>query len=281
MLPGDEDMLIPTDVTYWAKLAVPDTTYWVGSAAHYYINPPGVSSAQGCIWGSNANPHGNWAPYVAGANTDASGQTFIKLGWNPIYLETTTPFRNNMPTWGVRIECPNGGCTGLPCSIDPSKNKVNQMSGSSSSGAGGGTFCVVGVNKGMKANFVVFDNDPGKSQTWSSTNSTQGGRFYDNNATSTTSSPSSSSTSNQGSSSSSNKEDTSGTLSSFSEGPSGKPQYQLFNSTAPISTTVPSNQAVGSTQTTTNSLVAQRTGSASSIEISFVVMMLGLGAMLL
>jgi hypothetical protein len=61
-----------------------------------------------------------------------------------------------MPTWGVKIECDGGGCNGLPCAIDPSQNHVNECVGSSTSGAGGGAFCVVTVPQGSKANIVVY-----------------------------------------------------------------------------------------------------------------------------
>ena len=73
---------------------------------------------------------------MAGANTDHQGNTFVKLGWNPIYLEPATPFRSKMPTWGVEIVCEGGSCNGLPCGIDPSKNKVNEMMGGQGDGAG-------------------------------------------------------------------------------------------------------------------------------------------------
>ena len=119
VLPGNEAMLIPTAVESWVQLAVPDTSYWCGTAAHYYINPPGTSVDEACVWGTSSNPFGNWSPYVAGANTDGNGNTFVKLGWNPIYLEPATPFRNTMPNWGVSIECDGSGCNGLPCAIDP------------------------------------------------------------------------------------------------------------------------------------------------------------------
>ena len=132
----------------------------------FYINPPGVTTDQACVWGSNTSPVGNWSPYVAGANTDASGNTFVKLGWNPVYLEQATPFRNTMPTWGVQITCSGGNCNGLPCAIDPSQNSVNQMVGSSSNGAGGGAFCVVTVPKGATANFEVFEGSAGSSGPW-------------------------------------------------------------------------------------------------------------------
>lgn len=165
VLPGDEDMLIPTNVEDWAELAVPGTDYWCGTAAHYYINAPGVSCEDACVWGTSANPIGNWSPYVAGANVDKNGLVFIKLGWNPIYLEKETPFRDVMPNWGVKVECgEGGGCNGLPCGIDPAVNKVNEMVGSSTGGAGGAAFCVVTVPKGGSANFVIFDGSGGSGR---------------------------------------------------------------------------------------------------------------------
>jgi len=177
-------MLIPTEVASFASLAVPGTDYWAGTAAHYYINPPGTDAGTACVWGTSSNPWGNWSPYVAGANQDASGETFIKLGWNPIYLEQATPFRNKMPDWGVKIECPDGGCNGLPCAIDPTLDQVNQMQGGSTSGAGGGSFCVVTVSKGASANFVVYssssdsDGDSGSG----SHEYSKGGQFYQSSA---------------------------------------------------------------------------------------------------
>ncbi|OAP56553.1 hypothetical protein AYL99_09732 [Fonsecaea erecta] len=171
VLPGNEAMLIPTSVTSFATLAVPGPSYWCETAAHYYINPPGIGTDQACVWGTSSNPYGNWSPYVAGANVDSSGNTFIKLGWNPIYLEPATPFRNQMPNWGVKIDCPNGGCSGLPCAIDPSQNSVNEMVGDSSIGAGGGAFCVVTVAQGSSANFVVFNAGGDTSDSGSSSGS--------------------------------------------------------------------------------------------------------------
>lgn len=148
-------MLIPTLVTDTATLAVPDTSYWVETAAHYYINAPGINTAEACVWGTSAYPMGNWSPYVAGANTVANGETFVKLGWNPIYLQPTTPFRNVMPNFGVEITCDSPGCNGLPCKIDPAVHGVNEMSGGSADGAGGASFCVVTVPSGQKANIVI------------------------------------------------------------------------------------------------------------------------------
>lgn len=112
------------------------------------------------MWGTKDNPVGNWSPYVAGGNVK-NGQAFIKLGWNPIYLEEATPFRDVMPDWGVKIECDGEGCNGLPCAIDPAVNKVNEMVGGSTTGAGGASFCVVTVPEGVNANFVVFGGSEG------------------------------------------------------------------------------------------------------------------------
>jgi hypothetical protein len=160
VLPGNEEMLIPTNVQSNGKstLAVPGTEYWAGTAAHYYINPPGVSTNDACVWGTNAKPQGNWSPYVAGANQDDNGNTFVKIGWNPIYLEQATPFRNEKPSFGVRITCDDKSkCNGLPCEINPAENDVNEVTGASSDGAGGASFCVVTASNGAKANIEVFE----------------------------------------------------------------------------------------------------------------------------
>lgn len=173
VLPGNEAMLIPTLVEELATLAVPGMSYWCETAAQYYINAPGVSVEEGCVWGTNAKPVGNWSPYTAGGNTVADGSTFMKIGWNPIYLETTCPFRNIKPTFGIEIECEGGGCNGLPCRIDPSVNDVNEMSAPDVfTGAGGATGCVVTVPKGSKANVIVFDVDGSGSGSGSSSSST-------------------------------------------------------------------------------------------------------------
>lgn len=155
VLPGNEEMLIPTEIGAGGAqtLAVPDPSYWAGTASHFYINPLGVSAEDGCKWGSSDVPHGNWSPYVAGANTVADGTTFAKIGWNPVYFEPNTPFKNTRPGFGVRITCDDPSkCSGLPCSIDPSKQDVNEVEGST-----GVNFCVVGVSPGATANIEVFE----------------------------------------------------------------------------------------------------------------------------
>jgi hypothetical protein len=160
VLPGNEAMLIPTNVDGGSSqvIAVPDPSYWASTAAHYYVNPPGVSTGDGCVWGSTANPWGNWAFYVAGANMDSNGNTFAKIGWNPVILQSDSPYQNTVPSYGIRITCEEGAnCNGLPCEINPSLG-INQVtSPDGSNGAGDGAFCVVTVPNRGTATIEVFE----------------------------------------------------------------------------------------------------------------------------
>lgn len=256
-------------------------SYWCSTAAHYYINPPGISTDEACVWGTSANPYGNWSPYVAGGNTDENGNTFIKLGWNPIYLEEATPFRNVMPSWGVSIECDGGGCNGLPCAIDPSQNGVNEMVGSATNGAGGGAFCVVTVPEGVNANFVIT----GSGGSSSSTSSAGGGQFYQSSssssaAPSSTSTPSSTPSSTE-SSTSTWSSSPSSTLSSANTTthtwtPVHSPYYSLFNSTATAAPTASESETAltASYSGPTAAATLPAKGSASTKEVSITVVVL-------
>ncbi|KAI0478746.1 beta-glucosidase-domain-containing protein [Xylariaceae sp. FL0804] len=155
VLPGYEDMIIPTDVYDTATLAVPSTSYWDATAAHFYVNPPGVSSAEGCVWGDASKPVGNWSPYVAGANTDSSGNTFVKLGINPIWQ--SSGLAGTPPTFGLKIECDGDSCVGLPCSVQAGGDGVT--SELAATGAGGADFCVVTVTGSGKASIVAYNLD--------------------------------------------------------------------------------------------------------------------------
>ncbi|KAF5673582.1 murein transglycosylase [Fusarium heterosporum] len=156
VLPGNEAMLIPTLVSSSATLAVPGSSYWCSTAAHFYINPPGTGE-EGCIWGDESSPVGNWSPYVAGANSESNGQTFVKIGWNPIWEDSA--LKSTLPKFGIEIKCPDGGCTGLPCKIDPADGRGSVGSSLSAKGAGGAAFCVVTVQKGSTAQIVAFSAD--------------------------------------------------------------------------------------------------------------------------
>jgi hypothetical protein len=122
----------------------------------FYINPPGTGE-EGCVWGDDTVPIGNWSPYVAGANSESNGQTFVKIGWNPIWEDSA--LKSTLPEFGIEIKCPDGGCTGLPCKIDPANGRGNVGSSLSAKGAGGAAFCVVTVQKGSTAQIVAFSAD--------------------------------------------------------------------------------------------------------------------------
>ncbi|KAJ3499779.1 hypothetical protein NLG97_g41 [Lecanicillium saksenae] len=155
VLPGMEDMLISTLVDSVSTLAVPGISYWESTSAHYYINAPGSTRAD-CRWGTDTLAVGNWAAYVAGANTDANGQTFVKLGINPVWQASN--LFGSKPEYGVKIECPDGDCNGLPCEIHAGGGL---LSNNAATGAGGADFCVVTVPKGKTAHIVAFDGSGG------------------------------------------------------------------------------------------------------------------------
>lgn len=157
VLPGNEAMLIPTNVEGGKSeiLAVPDTSYWASTASHFYINAPGVSAEDGCVWGSSKEPVGNWAPYVAGANTDDNGNTYVKIGWNPIYIES---FKDELPSFGIRITCDDESkCNGLTCEIDPSKSGFNGVTGPSTMQSLNAGSCIVTAEQLNSANIEVFN----------------------------------------------------------------------------------------------------------------------------
>ncbi|KAI9696123.1 MAG: hypothetical protein M1836_005954 [Candelina mexicana] len=166
VLPGNESMLIPTNVQSTANLAVTTANWWNNGATHaeYFINGPGVSTADACKWGDSSKPVGNWAPYTAGMGQDANGVTTLHLGWNPVYLEDATPFKNTMPSWGVKLECQkaDGSPCSDSCSIDPAIHGVNQITNPAKGGAGGCNYCIVTVPKGGKATYVVFNKGSSK-----------------------------------------------------------------------------------------------------------------------
>lgn len=161
VLPGNEAMLIPTLVGQGSSndLAVPGPEYWAQTASHFYINPPGVSVEDGCRWGSTANPYGNWSPYVAGFNADSSGNTFAKIGWNPIYFESGSPFKNTNPTFGVRLKCDDESqCNGGSCEINPNTIGLNKVqTGDQQTLADGAAWCVITASGNSGVTLEVFD----------------------------------------------------------------------------------------------------------------------------
>lgn len=259
VLPGNEAMIIPTLVEEVSTLAVPGTSYWCETAAQYYINAPGVSVEEGCVWGTNAKPVGNWSPYTAGGNTAADGTTYMKIGWNPIYLEPTTPFRNVRPNFGISIECDGEGCNGLPCKIDPSSMDVNVMDALDVfTGAGGATGCVVTVPPGRKGSIIVFDVDgSGSSSGDSSPQSNPVSSIPTSSSTSTstpTPLPTSSSTSTATPTPTESPEETSNPTPSSTSTPTPTPSSESSSSSTSTHTS-----------TSTEAVIPTLTGAPSSI----------------
>ena len=155
-------MLIPNSVPADSDLtlAVPGPSYWCSTSAEYYINKPGYTTAEACIWGDGSEPLGNWAPFVAGANQAADGNTFVTAGINPIYCCQADSYSGVDPGFAIRIDCPSGNCNGMPCECNPSTMGPNACSGGTV-GAGGAQFCVVTVPAGETANLVVFSTSNG------------------------------------------------------------------------------------------------------------------------
>ncbi|OWB56479.1 hypothetical protein B5S28_g2382 [[Candida] boidinii] len=161
VLPGNEEMLIPTvvDASNTEKIAVPGTKYWAQTASHFYVNPPGVSAEEGCVWGSkdNSTPMGNWSPYVIGANMDDQDNTYVKIGWNPVYFENTSPYKNEKPSFGIKMYCNDESkCNGNPCEINPSTQGLNKVSGSDSV-SDGAAWCVLTATDKNAVTIEVFD----------------------------------------------------------------------------------------------------------------------------
>ncbi|KAL6452823.1 hypothetical protein SBY92_000165 [Candida maltosa Xu316] len=155
VLPGNEAMLIPTNISKGCEqtLAVPGPKYWAGTAAHYYVNTPGVSTKDACVWGSTKKAVGNWAPYVAGMNMDSSGNTFVTIGYNPKYIDD---FNGKLPNFGIRIKCDNPeDCNGLDCEINP-KNGFGKAVGPSSGNSLGADYCIVTARSHAKAKIEIF-----------------------------------------------------------------------------------------------------------------------------
>ncbi|KAI1759290.1 glycoside hydrolase family 132 protein [Hypoxylon sp. FL1150] len=241
-LPGYEDMIIPTDVYGTTTLAVPDMSYWDSTAAHYYINAPGVNADEGCHWGVETEPKGNWSPYVAGANTVGDGSTYVKIGLNPVWQDSALV--NTKPDFGLKIECPDGGCNGIPCECDGNGVRSNNKA----TGAGGADFCVVTVPKGGKANIVVFNLDGSEGGSGSSSSSSSSSAAPESTSTqpSSTQAPTSSSTTTTSSSTS-----------------SASPTSTSTSST-PASTSTSSSSKESSTSSSTKSKVSSSTHPMSS-----------------
>ena len=85
---GTEAETVPLDSSAGSEqpLTCPDASsyyQWQGkdTTAQYYVNPAGVSLENGCQWGTDANPWGNYAPLNLGVGK-VDGKTWLSIMQN-------------------------------------------------------------------------------------------------------------------------------------------------------------------------------------------------------
>lgn len=74
------------------------------TSAQYYVNPSGVSAEDGCQWGSESNPWGNYAPVNIGVGY-SSGAAWLSIFQN--YPTTTSEL-----DFSIEIEATDGTLSG-------------------------------------------------------------------------------------------------------------------------------------------------------------------------
>ncbi|KAI2613551.1 SUN-domain-containing protein [Hypoxylon fragiforme] len=111
--PGTESMVIPVDSQpgtsrALANVASANYYHWDNKATtlQYYINQPGVSVEDGCVWdcATDHDECGNWAPAILGVGKAADGNTYISLFPN-LPTSTAKPNMNIEITGDVSIPC--------------------------------------------------------------------------------------------------------------------------------------------------------------------------------
>ncbi|KAI2469998.1 SUN-domain-containing protein [Annulohypoxylon bovei var. microspora] len=111
--PGIEAMVIPVDAQPGttrdlANIASANYYHWTGlsTTLQYYVNQPGVSVEDGCVWdcATDHDECGNWAPTILGVGKAADGNTYISLFPN-------TPTSSAKPKMNINIT----GDVSIPC----------------------------------------------------------------------------------------------------------------------------------------------------------------------
>jgi hypothetical protein len=79
---------------------------WEGShtSAQYYVNPAGVSVEDGCQWGSNANPWGNYAPLNLGVGY-SNGAAWLSIFQNAPTTDVKLDFDVEIQGDGISGTC--------------------------------------------------------------------------------------------------------------------------------------------------------------------------------
>lgn len=111
--PGIEAMVIPVDAQpgttrALANVKSADYYHWTGlsTTLQYYVNQPGVSVEDGCVWdcATNHDECGNWAPTILGVGEAADGNTYISLFPNKP-TSSASPRMNINITGDVSLAC--------------------------------------------------------------------------------------------------------------------------------------------------------------------------------
>ncbi|KAI6093357.1 SUN-domain-containing protein [Hypoxylon rubiginosum] len=111
--PGIEAMVVPVDsqpgtTRDIANIASADYYHWgdLATTLQYYVNQPGVSVEDGCLWDclTDHDECGNWAPTILGVGKAADGNTYISLFPNKP-TSSAKPRMNINITGDVSIQC--------------------------------------------------------------------------------------------------------------------------------------------------------------------------------
>ncbi|KAJ1822723.1 hypothetical protein LPJ56_000579 [Coemansia sp. RSA 2599] len=142
--PGNEAMIIPTVAQPGgtAPLNVVPSSYWLGTSSQFYVNRAG-STADQCVWGTEKQPVGNWAPYIFGGGQGKDGNTYVSVQYNPLYVSMGY---STADVYNVRIECGQGKCNfpaGGECKCEKGRCSVDNG-------------CTVTLPQGATANFVLY-----------------------------------------------------------------------------------------------------------------------------
>lgn len=136
--PGNEAMLIPTVVVSSSSspLNVLPNSYWMGTSAQYYVNPPGTDFTS-CIWGNSSEDVGNWAPYVLGAGQGSDGNVYMSLSVNPNFSGTLMYSISINCQSASQAECLLGPSNRTPCTVTVINGQSAVVLLSDSSGGNG------------------------------------------------------------------------------------------------------------------------------------------------
>lgn len=146
--PGTESQTVPLDSQPGSTtpLTCPNASNyytWQGAytSAQYYVNPAGVTVQEGCQWGSDANPWGNFAPMNLGVGY-SDGSAWLSIFQNAPTTDSKLDFAVEIVGDGVSGTCKYSN--GQYCS------GVNYDDCSSTTG------CTVSISLGTAA-FVFTD----------------------------------------------------------------------------------------------------------------------------